>query len=207
MKRAGPDKLRYDHLQVLIGYGGEQAPDEDEFANLLADILVLLLDVKAPAELYLVLRDNELIALPKDDNDIRPIGMGLVLLKLVSILFLTHTFQKPVDDANQLSESFNDHHFRNLQYGCTTRGAEKIIHFTRQSLEVHADRDHFFMDADNAFNRVSRWKALEQIKGHFPCIIPFLSKIYGEDSLGWYFGNSSEEARSVTGILGRRLSR
>ena len=38
LKRAGPDKLRYDHLQTLIGYGGEQAPDEDEFAKLLADI-------------------------------------------------------------------------------------------------------------------------------------------------------------------------
>ena len=25
LKRAGPDKLRYDHLQTLIGYGGEQA--------------------------------------------------------------------------------------------------------------------------------------------------------------------------------------
>ena len=43
LKRAGPDKLRYDHLQSLVGYGGEQAPDEDEFANLLADILELLI--------------------------------------------------------------------------------------------------------------------------------------------------------------------
>ena len=43
LKRAGPDKLRYDQLQTLIGYGCEQAPDEDEFANLLADILELLI--------------------------------------------------------------------------------------------------------------------------------------------------------------------
>ena len=84
LKHAGPDKLRYDHLQTLIGYGGEQAPEEDEFANLLADILVLLVDVKAPEELYQVLRDNELIALPKKDQDIRPVGMGLVIRKLVS---------------------------------------------------------------------------------------------------------------------------
>ena len=76
LKRAGPDKLRYDHLQTLIGYGGEQAPHEDEFANLLAEILVLLVDVKAPEELYQVLRDNELIALPKKDDDIRPVGMA-----------------------------------------------------------------------------------------------------------------------------------
>ena len=40
--------LKKKNLQTLIGYGGEQAPDKDEFANLLADILVLLVDVKAP---------------------------------------------------------------------------------------------------------------------------------------------------------------
>ena len=56
---------------------------------------MLLVDVKAPEELYQVLRDNELIALPKKDDDIRPVGMGLVIRKLVSILFLSHTFEKP----------------------------------------------------------------------------------------------------------------
>jgi hypothetical protein len=47
---------------------------------------------------------------------------------------------------------------------------------------------------------VSRWTALARIKVHFPFIIPFLGKIYGEDSQGWYFGHNSEEARSITGI-------
>ena len=42
LKRDGPDKLRNEHLRTLIGFGGKQAPDEDEFAHLLADILVLL---------------------------------------------------------------------------------------------------------------------------------------------------------------------
>ena len=134
LKRAGSDKPCYDHLQTLIGYGGEQAPDEDEFANLLADILVLLVDVKAPEELYQVLRDNELIALPKKDDDIRPVGISRAIRKLVSILFLSHTFEKPavvVDSTRKLRESFNDLHFKGLQYGCSQRGTEKIIHFTQ----------------------------------------------------------------------------
>ena len=164
---------------------------------------MLLVDVKAPEELYQVLRDNELIALPKKDDYIRPVGMGLVIRKLVSILFLFHTFEKPAvveDSTRKLGESFNDLHFKGLQYGCTERGTEKIIHFTRQSLELHPDRDHFFMDEENAFNQVSRWKALARIKEHFPFIIPFLSKIYGEDSNGWFFGHNCEEARTTTGI-------
>ena len=78
-----------------------------------------------------------------------------------------------------------------------TRNREDY-HFTRQSLELHPDRDHFFMDAENAFNQVSRWKA--RIKEHFPFIIPLLSKIYGEDSNGWFFGHNCEETRTTTGI-------
>ena len=56
------------------------------------------------------------------------------------------------------------------------------------------------MDAENAFNQVSRWKAQARIKEHFPFIIPFLSKIYGEDSNGWFFWHNCEEARTTTGI-------
>ena len=50
------------------------------------------------------------------------------------------------------------------------------------------------MDAENAFNQVSRWKALARIKEHFPFIITFLSKIYGENLNGWFFGHNCEEA-------------
>ena len=69
---------------------------------------MLLVDVKAPEDLYQVLRDNEPIALPKKDEDIRPVGMGLVIRKLVSILFLFHTFEKPAvieDSTRKLGES------------------------------------------------------------------------------------------------------
>ena len=47
--------------------------------------------------------------------------MGLVIRKLVSILFLFHTFEKPAvleDSTRKLGESFNDLHFKGLQYGC-----------------------------------------------------------------------------------------
>ena len=99
-------------------------------------------------------------------------GMGLVIRKLVLILFLSHTFEKPAvveDSTRKLGESFNDLHFKGLQYGCSERGTEKIIHFTRQSLELHPDHDHFFMDAENAFNQVSRWKALSARSRSLSC--------------------------------------
>jgi hypothetical protein len=51
-----------------------ERPDEDRLAELLADIIVLLL----AHEVYDALRDNTLIAIPKAGGDVRPIGMDLL---------------------------------------------------------------------------------------------------------------------------------
>ena len=69
-----------------------------------------------------------------------------------------------------------------------------------QSLVLHPD--HFFMDAENAFNQVSRiqWKALARIQEHFPFIIPFLSNVYGANSNGWFFGHNCDKTRTTSGI-------
>ena len=91
----------------------------------------------------------------------------------------------PLNDVDDVpATSFNASHFRGLQYGCSSRGGETIIHITRKSLEMYPTRDHFFMDADNAFNRVSRWGALAQVREHFPSFVPFLRHVHGEDSNG-----------------------
>jgi hypothetical protein len=186
LKKSGPDKLRYDHLRVLIGHGGEDKSDENEFAEALASILTLIIDVEAPLEFYDSVRDNELCAIPKPNGDIRPLGMGVVFRKLCSIIFLTYT--NTTDIHNQ---SFNRTHFDQLQYGMETRGAEDIIHQVRKSFDTNPELDIFCLDADNAFNMISRYLGLLQVQNHFPNIIPFLSQIYLHDSNGWYFGLSN----------------
>jgi hypothetical protein len=60
----------------------------------------------------------------------------------------------------------------------------------RKSFDTNPELDTFCLDADNAFNMISRQLGLLQVQQHFPNIIPFLSQIYLKDSNGWYFGLS-----------------
>jgi hypothetical protein len=147
LKRAGLDKLSFDHLRDLVGYGGDKFEKENEFASCLALICSLLLDLKAPPRVYDFLRDNELCAVPKGEKDIRPIQMGCVMRKICSILFLTHTHER-VDG----SKSFNESHFKDLQFGLAENGCERIIHLFRLHLQLYPEHDMYFVDADNAFN-------------------------------------------------------
>ena len=68
-------------------------------------------------------------------------------------------------------------------------------------MEFHPYRDHIFIDAENGFNQVSIWKALARIKEHFPFIISFLSKLFGKDSIGLFFGRNREEVKTTTSQL------
>lgn len=97
-----------------------------EFANLLADIIVLLLDGNAPVELYHLIREIELVALPKGDNDVRPVGMGMVLRKLATIVLSGYTYDVPTNDGDIQPTSFNASHFQGLQYGCASRATRSI---------------------------------------------------------------------------------
>jgi hypothetical protein len=190
----GTDNMRWEHYRQLIGRGGIERPEEERFATLLAQIVVLLLDTReVPAEVYDALRDNSLVAIPKSNGDVRPIGMGVTLRKLCSIEFLRYTHQITPGNA-----SFNKTHFRKLQYGLDDKGTETIIHGVRYTTEAHPEHDVFLLDADNAFNRVSRLKGLEETFKKFPFIIPFLRKIYLTDSTGWFFGLNSGLERVIS---------
>jgi hypothetical protein len=182
----GLDNVRWEHLRQLIGRGGIERPDEERFAELLADILVLLIDVtEVPTEVYDALRDNALIAIPKGNGDVRPIGMGSTIRKLCSIAFLSHTHK---NQHAATTSTFNSSHFHPIQYGLQPKGTEQVIHGVRYAMERSPENDVFLMDADNAFNKVSRLKGLQETLLHFPQIIPFLNKIYRHDSVGWFFG-------------------
>ena len=144
----------------------------------------LLIDVKAPISVYHFLRDNELCAIPKGDTDVRPIGMGNSIRKICSTLFLTFV------NTRAENGSFNDLHFGKVQLGMAEGGCEKIIHSVRTHAQLYPDKDFFFSDADNAFNRISRNVGLAEVKKHFPFFFPFISQIYGKDSNGWFIADS-----------------
>ena len=195
---------RFDILRILVGYGGIERQDEDAFTNLLTRIIINILDNNVPEAVFSVLRDNELCGPPKKGGlDIRPIGMGTYLRKLCSIVFLRHT--QSLSNVNVTSEgpppTHNNLFFKDIQLGMDSKGCEIAIHTFRASLESFPHRDHFFADADNAFNRASRVEALHTVSKTWPIIIPFLRNIYGHDSCGWLFSSSGPiQIRSQEGL-------
>jgi hypothetical protein len=115
----GVDGFRWEHLRALFGQGRPEIPSEEVFADLFTNMLVLLLDVKdVPSDVYKFLRLNKLVAIPKPDDSIRPIGMGSIFRKLCSSIVFTQTFAPHADFAGN---SFNSSYFQNLQYGVDKR--------------------------------------------------------------------------------------
>jgi len=192
LKKCGIDKMNFDILRILVGYGGIDRQDEDVFTTLLTRLVILILDNNVPNSIFSVLRDNELCGPPKKGGlDVRPIGMGTYLRKLCSIIFLRHT--QSFSNVNVTEEGPTTHNkifFKDIQLGMDSKGCEIAIHSFRSSLESSPYRDHFFADADNAFNRASRVEALHTVAKTWPIIIPFLRNIYGPESIGWLFSTS-----------------
>ena len=177
MVKPGVDKLRYEHLKAMIGRNSEPSPQEEEFCTLFAELLTLIIRGEYPVDIKCMLRDNELIALDKGNDDIRPIGMGETIRKVVSSVAFKRT------------AAFNSTHLRH-QYGLKRNGAEHIIHSIRFLMEEHPTWDLYCVDADNAFNRANRVRGLKEVCIHQPELLPLMKDMYDCISNGWYNGLS-----------------
>ena len=179
LRSPGIDKMNFEILRTLAGYGNIDAPDENLFVSNLSKILVLILDDRISPDVFDHLRDNKLVGIQKHSAsgqpDIRPIGMGTYLRKLCSLVF------------KRKLDFFNCNHFQDIQYGLAKNGCEVVLHSFRTSIEKFPHRDHFFADADNAFNRADRQSCFSEVSKHFPIIMPFLQRLYGQVSRGWFF--------------------
>jgi hypothetical protein len=142
----------------------------------LAKIVEILANGLFPVEVAAALRDNELIALLKLVDDVRPIGIGYTMRKLTSSVWF------------QDLRRFNDEHFKHFQAGLRPNGTEFIIHSINQNMEKHPDYDLYTIDADNAFNRSNRIIGLQQVMKFCPGLLPFMRAMYLSKSNGWFYG-------------------
>ena len=102
---------------------------------------------------------ESVLALPKNDDDILPVGLQVIYRKIAGTVCQSKTYQ------------FNKEHFENLQYCTTKSGTEIISHSFRLVLEEKPELDIFAMDGDNAFNRMNRMRGLYEIRKHFPAML------------------------------------
>jgi hypothetical protein len=190
-RQPGVDKLRYEHLQFLVGPTSEPEALDTEFTQCLTGVINLLLRSEAPPEIHTFLRANVLIALPKGPEDVRPIGMGSVIRKLVCKVGL-----------GEIDQAFNSDYLQR-QYAMKRKGCETIVHALQTIRTSEPKWDVYTIDADNAFNRASRVKGLHKVMkdGRVVGLFPFLRDMYNAEGDGWYFGlqEGIQSVKSKTG--------
>lgn len=156
--RSGPDKGTFEFYAALIGYGSVECQDEIDFGVALAKFLELVINVKLPESIMKFIRDIELIALAKGENDIRPIGLNSFLRKLATILFMDE-----VNSCTEAGDKWIEKYFGDLQMQGARNGTEKIVHLMRELHTRYPELSFAAMDGDNAFNRGSRLQGLVNI--------------------------------------------
>jgi len=158
--------LRYEHLWVFALAGADSQLD------LLSQALCSV-DSPVPQDLRPFFFGAKLIALPKDNGDIRPIAAGCCLRRLV---------------ARALAEEFRGvfaSYLAPLQVGVGIPGGTEHPLYLLRVLRA-CDPDALSIvefDCVNAFNAVDRWAFLRTFDADFPAVYPWLYSCYGSPSL------------------------
>jgi hypothetical protein len=145
---------------------------EDIFASKFTDLINLLLSANINEDVAVFLRSINLIALLKENRDVRPIGLNLVIRKIASMVILSHASSP----TTQYPNGFNSSHFEKVQFGMDKLGTEKIIHSFQYACESEPTKDKFFMDGKNSFNEMPRLIILNEVLKSFPQALPFHRK-------------------------------
>jgi hypothetical protein len=172
----GLDKLRFEHLKQLVGTKPEPQPQELEFCSLLKDILNIITAGGIPAEALPAFKANHVCGLPKEPEDVRPIGMGAVLRKIAA----KAAFPIGIEQTEKM--------FGTSQLAFVKGGIEHIVHAFQIHHQQHPDHDLFAIDGDNAFNSAMRAFGLMQILLHCKPLFPMMRQFYLDPSVGFVVG-------------------
>jgi hypothetical protein len=132
-------------------------------------------------------------------DGVRPLAVGEVLHMLVA-----RAVGLQLRDRFQL-------HFAPLQYGVATPGGcEAIVAGIRAYIEQEPQSLVLQVDLANAFNEVDRVAMFEELRDHFPELVPFVRCFYAEpsrlllrrDSGEWELLQSSTGSRQGDPIAG-----
>ncbi len=171
-KLPGVDLFTAEHLKFFMGTRGASKDgshldaDEQQFADAYTTLINLLLAGLVPDSVCAFFRTNLLLALPKSNSDVRPIGVGTMLRKVASKLVFRESWQ------------FNKEHFKKYQLALQPAGMEEVIHMLNTSRSIHPDWDLFSIDAENAFNSANKFKGLGETHDKFPKAFPLLKQMY-----------------------------
>ena len=171
----GPSGLRAQHLLEAVA-----RPEQAAALQVLTDVVNLLAAGKAPRDMAPHLAGATLVALKKDDADVRPIAIGEVWRRLTS---------KCICDAVR---DIAQETFEPLQVGVACpMGLEAAVHTVTQYMSRHrASRNKLVLTIDfqNAFNTVSRSAFLRACRQHMPAVSSWAAWCYASPSRLLYRG-------------------
>ena len=184
MTAPGAMGLKVPHLTDLVASDPSGA-----FVDALTRVVQRLADGTLCVEARPFVCGACLTALPKPDGGTRPIAAGEILRRLTSKVMIGAVRARL------------DAHFLPYQYGVGSRGgAERIVHRVRAAVALNTATDDFVLlkvDLQNAFNRVSREAVLAAVAADFPCLLPWVSCLYGTHSVLWF---GQEKISSECGV-------
>ena len=162
---AGPSGLRGEHLREAL-----ESAHGDEVAAHLTRVVQLLVRGEAPFELAQHLAGATLHALPKGQDDVRPIAVGETLRRLVAKCLCSHV-------KSEAREWLSP-----LQVGVAVPlGAEAAVHSSRHWVHAYRNNpDKVFLKLDfvNAFNTVHRATVLREVRLRLPAMAPWAEWCY-----------------------------
>ena len=198
-KASGVDGLRMEHLKSMARCG--TAP----WLTSMSSLVNLAIRGNLPSWLISLLTSSRLIGLhkPREEGEklkLRPIGIGVVWLKLISKTALRFHHQ------NILA------YLEPFQFGLSSSGLESISQIIQQTLKENPSYILFRGDIKNAFNSLLRKTIFKEINEQFPLLLPWVNCLYGSFSNLWtkstdgsYFAIDSEEGVKQGETLGSAL--
>ena len=173
----GTSGLRAEHLKDALRTPIESVNESSLSA--ITTMVNLFLSGKCPTSLAPFIAGAPLLALKKRSGGIRPIAVGEIWRRLTSKSAVSAVRHKA---ATLLAP---------LQVGVgISGGAEAVIHATQaltQALGQDSSRVMFTVDAQNAFNQISRTIMVREVRKHFPELAAWVEYSYGQAG-NLYFG-------------------
>eukprot|EP01032_Pedospumella_encystans_P018145 gene18145-20665_t len=178
----GLDKLRVEHLrQLLLG---------DATNGLLksfTELCTRIVNNKLDQRILPYIKDAEIVAARKGENDVRPIVICGAIRKIA------------LSSARRVVGFTKSKIFKS-QYGLTKCGTEKITMSMRTALDINDTLNLVVLDATNAFNNASRNKAIDLVEEHFPSMMPIVQALYGSHATIWYSGMITALAKVIAEV-------
>ena len=141
----------------------------EEFAEAIAATARRLCTDDIPHIYLRLLWDCRLVPLAKEDNGVRPVGIGETLRRIIGKCVLKITG----DDVQQAAGALQT-------CAGVESGIEAAIHAMADTFQSDDCEAVILVDAENAFNRVNRKVALHNIQRLCPALYTYLNNCYKE---------------------------